>query len=45
MCINPIHTACWRNTKQKHLNPKIHNTIYRGNIYKKGFFLSSLLLN
>ena len=43
--INPDHTACWRKTEKKYLNPKVYNTRYRRNVYKKGFFLSSLLLN
>ena len=51
VCINPVHTACWRinikniNTKNKYLNPKVYNTRCRRNVYKRGFFLSSLLLN
>ena len=45
VCINAVHTACWRRTKKKYLNPKVYNTRYRRIVYKRGFFLSSLLLN
>ena len=45
VCINPVYTACWRKTKNKYSNPRVYNTRYRRNVYKRGFFLSSLLLN
>ena len=45
VCINAVHTACWRRNKKKYLNPKVYNTRYRRIVYKRGFFLSSLLLN
>ena len=27
-CINPVHTAFWRKTKNKCLSPKVYNTKY-----------------
>ena len=40
VCINAVQEL-----KQKYLNPKVYNTRYRRIVYKRGFFLSSLLLN
>ena len=42
ICVVPVHTACWRKTKKKYLNPKVYHTRYQRKLYEQGLFLASL---
>ena len=45
MCISLVHTACWRKTIKKYLNPKVYNTRYQRNFVKTEFEKKRIILS